>query len=164
MKRALPAAMILCERICDWYIELCKPLIFDNSRQKQNTLSVLLYAFKTILKVMHPFMPFITEEIWQALPNASESIMTEKYPTKSAGFKRTAEARAFEDIKDIIKAIRNKRAEMNVPPSRNFGIYKQRNPVSGKERNIYSKLKCSGRHICDGATQREMRENRVALG
>lgn len=109
---------------CDWYIELCKPALYsDNSRQKQNTLSVLLYAFKTILKVMHPFMPFITEEIWQALPNASESIMTEKYPTKSAGFKRTAEARAFEDIKDIIKAIRNKRAEMNVPPSRNFGIY-----------------------------------------
>jgi len=82
-----------------------------------------LYAFKTILKVMHPFTPFITEEIWQALPFASKSIMTEVYPTRQAKFKHSAEAEAFENIKDIIRAIRNKRAEMDVAPSRQVTIY-----------------------------------------
>ncbi len=109
---------------CDWYIELAKPALNSgDKRLKQNTLSVLLYAFKTILKVMHPFTPFITEEIWQALPSASASIMMQKYPIRNAKFKRTAEAQAFEGIKDIIRAIRNKRAEMDVAPSRPLTLY-----------------------------------------
>ncbi len=104
---------------CDWYIEICKSRLNGDDEASANTArSVLLYVLTGILKLLHPFMPFITEEIWQSLPHSGESIMVSswpKYDDKCDFEKQEAE---FEMVMTAIKAIRNRRSEMNVPPSR----------------------------------------------
>ncbi len=104
---------------CDWYIELTKPrLNGDDENAKIVAQKVLLYVLTETLKLLHPFMPFITEEIWQALPHDGESIMIEKYPEYMPERDFPDEESSFEVIMDAIKAIRARRAEMNVPPSK----------------------------------------------
>ena len=104
---------------CDWYIEICKSRLNGEDENAADTArSVLIYVFTGTLALLHPFMPFITEEIWQSLPHNGEALMISSWPVYSEKFEFTAEEEAFEKIMAVIKAVRNRRAEMNVPPSK----------------------------------------------
>ena len=104
---------------CDWYIELTKPrLNGDDEKAKENAQRVLLYVLTEILKLLHPFMPFITEEIWQALPHEGEALMIAEYPKYDEKLHFPVDEVNFEMVMDAIKAVRARRSEMNVPPSR----------------------------------------------
>jgi valyl-tRNA synthetase len=104
---------------CDWYIELTKPrLNGDDEQARTGAQKVLLYVLTETLKLLHPFMPFITEEIWQALPHEGEVLMTQSYPVCSEALAFPEDEARFESIMSAIKAIRARRSEMNVPPSR----------------------------------------------
>ena len=104
---------------CDWYIELTKPrLNGDNEAAKESAQRVLLYVLVEILKLLHPFMPFITEEIWQALPHEGDALMMQSYPEYSEALNFPEDEANFGMVMDAIKAIRARRSEMNVPPSR----------------------------------------------
>ena len=104
---------------CDWYIELTKPrLNGDDAEAKESAERVLLYVLTEILKLLHPFMPFITEEIWQALPHEGEALMIAEYPKYTEKLSFPEDEVNFEMVMDAIKAVRARRAEMNVPPSR----------------------------------------------
>ena len=109
---------------CDWYIEICKSRLNGEDENAADTArSVLIYVFTGTLALLHPFMPFITEEIWQSLPHNGEALMISSWPVYSEKFEFTAEEEAFEKIMAVIKAVRNRRAEMNVPPSKKAKIY-----------------------------------------
>ena len=104
---------------CDWYIELTKPrLNGDDEQSKLAAQKVLLYVLIEILKLLHPFMPFITEEIWQALPHEGEALMIERYPEFCEELSFPADEENFEMVMNAIRAVRARRSEMNVPPSR----------------------------------------------
>jgi len=108
---------------CDWYIEITKSrLNGDDEASANNARAVLVYVFDGILKLLHPFMPFITEEIWQAIPHDGESIMIAEWPKFNSNLAFNNEETEFEKIMAAIKAIRNRRAEMNVPPSRKANV------------------------------------------
>ena len=108
---------------CDWYIELCKARLQAGGEESKNAQKVLVYVMNNTLKLLHPFMPFITEEIWQALPHTGESIMVAKFPEYSEELNFSEEEKEFGRVVDAIRAIRNARAEMNVPPSRKAKVY-----------------------------------------
>ena len=104
---------------CDWYIELTNPrLNGDDAESKLSAQKVLLYVLTEILKLLHPFMPFITEEIWQALPHEGEALMVARYPEFNAELSFPEDEQNFEMVMNAIKAVRARRSEMNVPPSR----------------------------------------------
>ncbi len=104
---------------CDWYIELTKPrLNGDDETAKIGAQKVLLFVLTETLKLLHPFMPFITEEIWQALPHEGEALMIEKYPEFSEKINFPEDEAKFEIIMNAVRAVRVRRAEMNVPPSK----------------------------------------------
>lgn len=110
--------------LCDWYIEICKiRLSSDDEKLKNNARAVLVYVLSNTLKLLHPFMPFITEEIWQTLPHDGDSIMVSDWPKYSDTLNFVAEEEKMEKIMTAVKAVRNRRAEMNVPPSRKARIY-----------------------------------------
>ncbi|MEE1279361.1 MAG: class I tRNA ligase family protein, partial [Oscillospiraceae bacterium] len=109
--------------MCDWYIELCKSRLSEGGESSLRAQKVLLYIMNGSLSLLHPFMPFITEEIWQALPHVGETLMTAEYPKYSSELDFSAEAAEFEKVMDVIKGIRNRRSEMNVPPSKKAGVY-----------------------------------------
>ena len=109
---------------CDWYIEIAKiRLNGDNEEGKKTAKAVLVYVMSNTLKLLHPFMPFITEEIWLALPHDGESIMISEWPKYNEALSFPAEEAAMERVMTAIKAIRNRRAEMNVPPSKKAKLY-----------------------------------------
>jgi valyl-tRNA synthetase len=109
---------------CDWYIELTKPRLYaEDESSKQVAQQVLVYVLDQVLKLLHPFMPFITEEIWQALPHEGESIMIAKWPEADERLHFPAEEEELETVMDAIRAVRNRRAEMNVPPSKKSTLY-----------------------------------------
>ena len=104
---------------CDWYIELTKTRLYgEDEAAKLGAQKVLLYVLTEMLKILHPFMPYITEEIFQALPHDGEAIMIQDYPTFKEELNFTADEANMEMVMDAIKAIRSRRAEMNVPPSK----------------------------------------------
>ena len=104
---------------CDWYIEISKSRLNGQDEDAANTArSVLVYVFTNTLALLHPFMPFITEEIWQSMPHKEESLMVSQWPIFREELSFTAQEAEFEKIMLVIKAIRNRRAEMNVPPSK----------------------------------------------
>ncbi|NLH00413.1 MAG: valine--tRNA ligase [Clostridiales bacterium] len=104
---------------CDWYIEMTKPrLNGEDDESRINAQKVLLYVLTEILKLLHPFMPFITEEIWQAIPHEGDMLILERYPEYSESLNYPKDEHDFEILMDAIKAVRSRRAEMNVPPSR----------------------------------------------
>ncbi|MBO5852262.1 MAG: valine--tRNA ligase [Clostridia bacterium] len=108
---------------CDWYIELCKSRLNGDDEAAANTArSVLVYVFTGVLKLLHPFMPFITEEIWQSLPHSGDSIMISKWPEYSEELNFETDAENFEKVITVIRAVRNRRSEMNVPPSKKAKI------------------------------------------
>ena len=109
---------------CDWYIEMVKSRIFDTGTATALTAKrVLVYVLTSILKLLHPYMPFITEEIYQALPHLDESIMISSYPKFFEGMNYSAEEEDVDRIITCITAIRARRAEMNVPPSKKAKLY-----------------------------------------
>ncbi len=111
------------DEFCDWYIEFVKPRFFAEGESNVTAQMVLTYVLSNTLKLLHPFMPFITEEIWQALPHEGESIMISEWPKASVELAdSTAEAEMI-GIMDAIKGIRNVRNEMNVPPSKKVKLY-----------------------------------------
>ena len=107
---------------CDWYIELTKTRLNGTDEDAKLTAqNVLCYVLVTLLKLLHPFMPFITEEIYQALPKcdgAEDILMTAQWPEYTEALNFPAEESAMEAVMDLIRAIRARRAEMNVPPSK----------------------------------------------
>ncbi len=109
---------------CDWYIELAKVRLNGNDEEAAKTVkAMLVYTLSGTLKLLHPFMPFITEEIWQALPHEGETIMLAQWPEYSEELNFAAEETDFEKVMAAIKAIRNRRAEMNVPPSKKAKLF-----------------------------------------
>ena len=110
--------------LCDWYIEISKiRLSADDEKLKNNARAVLVYVLSNTLKLLHPFMPFITEEIWQTLPHDGDSIMVSPWPVYSDKLHFADEEADMEKIMTAVKAVRNRRAEMNVAPSRKAHIY-----------------------------------------
>ena len=104
---------------CDWYIEIVKPVLYsDDVEEKTNTVKVLLYVLENILKLLHPFMPYITEEIWQALPNREDALIVSKWPEYKEDLVFEKEERATEYIENAIREIRNARSEMNIENSK----------------------------------------------
>ncbi len=109
---------------CDWYIEIAKiRLNGEDETAKQTVKAVLVYVMSNTLKLLHPFMPFITEEIWQTLPHEGESIMVADWPKADSALTYAAEEAQMERIMTAIKAVRNRRAEMNVPPSKKAKVF-----------------------------------------
>ncbi len=109
---------------CDWYIEFTKARLQGEEEQaKEQAQQVLCYVLTEMLKLLHPFMPFITEEIWQALPHAAgvgegDFLMLQKWPEPKAGLNFPAEEKAIDAIIEVTRAVRGKRNELNVPPSK----------------------------------------------
>ena len=109
---------------CDWYIEIAKiRLQGDDEKAKDTAKSVLVYVLTDILKLLHPFMPFITEEIYQAIPHDCESIMISKWVEYDENLCFAENEAKMEILMSAIRAIRNRRAEMNIPPSKKAKVY-----------------------------------------
>ncbi len=102
---------------CDWYIELTKPRIQEGGETKNTAQAVLVWVMEGMLKLLHPFMPYITEEIWQVLTNESGPIMISQFPKYDENLSFINEEDDFGKIIEAIKAVRARRTEMNVPPS-----------------------------------------------
>ena len=111
------------DEFCDWYIELAKTRLQEGDGTAQGARRVLVWVMSNTLKLLHPFMPFITEEIWQTLPHEGESIMVAEYPKYQENHCFPEAEEEMHRIMDAIRAIRNRRAEMNVPPSRKARVY-----------------------------------------
>ena len=109
------------DNFCDWYIELCKSRL--QSDNADGARRVLVYVMTGMLKLLHPFMPFITEEIWQSLPHEGDALMIAAWPVADAALDFKAEEKEMERIMEAIRGIRNRRAEMNVPPSKRADLY-----------------------------------------
>ena len=111
------------DNFCDWYIELCKTrLTGEDKEASRRAQRVLGHVLSGTLQLLHPFMPFITEEIWQALPHEGPSIMVSKWPEADERLHFPAEEQEMEEIMAAIRAVRNRRSEMNVPPSKKAAL------------------------------------------
>lgn len=112
------------EEFCDWYIEMVKPRLYNES---DNTKKAALYTLKEVLtislKLLHPYMPFVTEEIFCTFQNDEESIMISKWPEYKEEWHFKDEEESVETIKEAVRGIRNTRASMNVPPSRKAQVF-----------------------------------------
>ncbi len=108
---------------CDWYIEIAKIRLQKGGSEAKDAKQVLVWVMSNTLMLLHPFMPFITEEIWQTLPHDGESIMISAWPEYDPAHSFEAEEAEMERIMTAVRAIRNRRAEMNVPPSRKAKVY-----------------------------------------
>ena len=114
----------LWDEFCDWYIEIAKiRLNSEDEKTAQNARRVLVWVMTGTLKLLHPFMPFITEEIWQTLPHQGDSIMVSKWPEFEEEHSFPQAAGEMQRIMEAVRAIRNRRSEMNVPPSRKAHLY-----------------------------------------
>lgn len=112
------------EEFCDWYIEMVKPRLYDEADEtKAAALFTLKEVLRIGLKLLHPFMPFITEEIFMSLQDEEESIMISEWPASRDEWTFEAEEAEVEAIKTAVRNIRNLRADMNVPPSRKAKVY-----------------------------------------
>ena len=109
---------------CDWYIELTKARLFSDDADRKNTaISVLVYVLDQMLRLLHPYMPFITEEIWQSIPHEGEALIIAQWPTVRSNLSFKTECDQMESVMDAIRAIRNRRTEMNVPPSKKAALF-----------------------------------------
>jgi valyl-tRNA synthetase len=113
--------------LCDWYIELLKPALYsENETERLSALSVFLHVYKAALKMLHPIIPFVTEEIYRALPRGADepdSIMLCRYPEYDKRYVFTAAAAAFDKIRGLIRSVRNLRSELNVPQTKRIRLY-----------------------------------------
>lgn len=127
----------LWSNFCDWYIELVKPRLFDKENPTRKTAEyVLSYVLSNTMKLLHPFMPFITEEIWQHLPHDGESIMISKFPEYSDKLDFAEDEAVMQTVMDAVSGIRNRRAEMNVPPSKKSKVI-----IVTKKTDVYNNSK-----------------------
>jgi valyl-tRNA synthetase len=107
--------------LCDWYIELVKPILTDSSDaagERAFRSRILIHVLDYALRLLHPFMPFLTEEIWQKIPHKGDSIMIQEFPVPRDVRANAEAARKMQDLMDLIGGIRSLRAEMNVDPKR----------------------------------------------
>ena len=109
------------DQFCDWYIELCKARL--QGEKAADARRVLVFVMTRTLSLLHPFMPFVTEEIWQSLPHEGEALIRAPWPVYDEALAFPAEEKEMERVMDAIRAIRNRSAEMNVPPSRKAEVY-----------------------------------------
>ncbi len=109
------------DNFCDWYIELCKARLQGENAGAAR--QVLVYVMTGMLRLLHPFMPYVTEEIWQSLPHEGDALMIAPWPTFDAALSFPEEEKEMERIMEAIGAIRNRRGEMNVPPSRKAQVF-----------------------------------------
>lgn len=149
---------------CDWYIEISKPRLYSNDQNSRNvTLGVLLTVIRDILKLLHPFMPFITEEIYSYLPESfkdSEALIVAPWPKTDYEF--TSEEESMTQVMEMIREIRNARAKMNVPPSVKTNLYIL--PTAGKEKayestRIYLERLAYAKNIGILSSDKEIPEN-----
>ena len=109
---------------CDWYIELTKARLYsEDEGRKQTAMSVLVYVLDQVLRLLHPFMPFITEEIWQSIPHEGDALIVAQWPEYREELAFKAEETMMESVMECIRAIRARRTEMNVPPSKKAALY-----------------------------------------
>ncbi|HDU1350754.1 TPA: valine--tRNA ligase [Staphylococcus pseudintermedius] len=131
------------DEFCDWYIEMSKiPMNGDDEVQKNVTRSVLSYALDRIMRLLHPFMPFVTEHIWQNLPHEGESIVTSAWPTVDALFVFEESKDVMEQLVEIIKAVRQSRLEVNTPLSKEIPI-----KIQAKNETIQQLLKTNQHYL-----------------
>lgn len=131
------------DEFCDWYIEMSKiPMNGDDEVQKNVTRSVLSYALDRIMRLLHPFMPFVTEHIWQNLPHEGESIVTSAWPTVDASFVFEESKDVMERLVEIIKAVRQSRLEVNTPLSKEIPI-----KIQAKNETIQQLLKTNQHYL-----------------
>jgi len=109
---------------CDWYIEMAKPTLYqkEDLETKNITHSILLYILEKSVKLLHPFMPFITEEIWQSIPYTGESIMISDWPIENPEFFNTKIGKEMDLLMDLITTVRNIRGEMNINPAQKIDL------------------------------------------
>ena len=139
---------------CDWYIELVKPRLNDKGTASNKVAqNVLCYVLSRTLELLHPYLPFITEEIWQTLPHTGESIMVTDWPKASDALSFPAEEKQMETLITSIRAIRNRRAEMNVPPSKKAALFivtEQTDVFTAKTAKFFEKLASAASvTVCD---------------
>lgn len=109
---------------CDWYIEMSKPLLYSKDKKEHNhAIAMLTYTLTQILKLLHPFVPFITEEIYSKYAKKGDILMMSDWPTYNKKFAYRKEEKNFEGLRELIVAIRNTRAEMNVSPAKKLTSY-----------------------------------------
>ncbi len=109
---------------CDWYIELTKARLYsEDTARKETAIQVLVYVLDQVLRLLHPFMPFITEEIWQSIPHEGDALIVASWPVYREELAFKAECALMESVMEAIRAIRNRRTEMNVPPSKKAALY-----------------------------------------
>ena len=109
---------------CDWYIELTKARLYgEDEESKRTAQQVLVYVLDQFLRLLHPFMPFITEKIWQAIPHKGEFLIKAEWPVWRDDLSFPTEESHMESVMAAIRALRNRRAEMNVPPSKKCTLY-----------------------------------------
>ena len=108
---------------CDWYIEMAKPRLYgDSNEAKRAAASVLTFVLMRAMQLLHPFMPFITEELYQKLPGHEETIMLSNWPQQDPVFQFPEECERMESLMEIVRSIRNLRAEMKVPPAQRISV------------------------------------------
>ncbi len=109
---------------CDWYIELVKPALkSDDEAKRDGAVSVLVYVLENALKLLHPFIPFVTDEIYRNLPNTEGTVMNKEFPRYNSRRAYKKDAQAFEGVKEIITAVRAAKTELECPPSRKVSLY-----------------------------------------
>lgn len=109
---------------CDWYIELVKPRLYgDDSNLKESAISVLIYTLTNVIKLLHPFMPYITEEIYSYLPNKNDMLINETWPKYSETKSYKNEEQIIDKLVESVISIRNSRQEMNIAPKKQSDVY-----------------------------------------
>ncbi|MBO6141056.1 MAG: valine--tRNA ligase [Ruminococcus sp.] len=121
---------------CDWYIELTKPRIAAGGETAITAQHVLVWVMKGMLKLLHPFMPYITEEIWQTLVDDGSAIMVQKFPVYEESLDFASDEADFEKVVAAISAVRNVRGEMNVPPSVKAKVFIETGDKAAFEKGI----------------------------
>ena len=140
---------------CDWYIELCKSSLYGEDKAKRAaTLSVLVFVLENSLKLLHPFVPFITEEIYQNIPGVQGSIMVAEFPRYNSKLSYKKEAKAFEGVMDIIRTVRNMKTSVGCPPAKKVKLFiatPNRRLVSANAGSILKLAGASSLEFVDGA-------------
>ncbi|TXX25118.1 valine--tRNA ligase, partial [Escherichia coli] len=115
---------------CDWYIEMSKETLYgENEAAKQVNKSILVHVLDQILRLLHPIMPFVTEEIWSKLPHTGDSLVVAAYPEVQPEWSDEKAAQGMEVLKELIRSVRNIRAEVNTPLSKPITLLIQTNDV-----------------------------------
>ncbi len=149
---------------CDWYIELTKPVLYgEDDKKRLDTVSVLTYVLGEILKLLHPFIPFITEKIYKSIPNVKGSIMVTDFPRYNAKLKYSAYVKDIETVKETIKCIRNVKATVGAAPSKKVKLYvKTENKKPIKNGSVYIEKLAGVSEVCFISDKKELSEKVIS--